>query len=88
MSIPTKTIFIDILLSVPDTVGMRQQLIYTHGETGIELHVTAHYSASGDITLSAVHVRSRENILPLLGEDTIVDIELFVENYYDGIMST
>lgn len=58
---------------------MNRQIRYVHGETGIELILIVDTNNSGDIELKKVYHKG-ENILPILGEDITVDIEMFCEN--------
>jgi len=59
---------------------MDKYIRYTHGETGIALLILADISDDGNVDIKKV-LHKGEDILPLLGEDIIVDIELFVEDF-------
>jgi len=64
---------------------MNKRIAYVHGETGIELIVIADFGRSGDIELKEV-IHCGEDILSLLGEDMIIDIEMFCEDYISSTL--
>lgn len=59
---------------------MNRQLRYEHGETGIVLMIIADVNKSGNIELKKVFHKG-EDILPLLGEDITVDIEMYCDDF-------
>jgi hypothetical protein len=55
---------------------MNKIIHYEHGETGIELTIVANTIRNGEIEIEAI-IHKGENILPLVGDDLRVDIELY-----------
>ena len=55
---------------------MNKIIHYEHGETGIELTIVANTIRNGDIEIEAV-IHEGEDILPLMGNDLLVEIELY-----------
>jgi hypothetical protein len=49
---------------------------FKHGETGIELTVVADTTGDDEIEIKAI-IHKGENILPLVGDDLLVEIELY-----------
>lgn len=63
---------------------MNNYVKYTHGETGIVLGVMADRDKSGEVDIKGVFLE-KKNILPLISDDLVIDIQLFLENYLDFI---
>lgn len=55
---------------------MNKIIYYEQGETGIELTIVANAMRNGEIEIEAI-VHKGENILPLVGDDLLVEIELY-----------
>ncbi len=55
---------------------MNKIIYYEHGETGIELTVVANAMRNGEIEIEAI-VHKGEDILPIVGDDLLVEIELY-----------
>lgn len=55
---------------------MNKIIHYEHGETGIELTVVANTMRNGEIEIEAI-IHKEEDILPIVGDDLRVDIELY-----------
>lgn len=55
---------------------MNKIIYYEQGETGIELTIVANTMRNGEIEIEAI-VHKGENILPLVGDDLLVEIELY-----------
>ena len=55
---------------------MNKIIHYEHGDTGIELTIVANVMRNGEIEIKAI-VHKGENILPILGDDLLVEIELY-----------
>lgn len=55
---------------------MNKIIYYEQGETGIELTIVANTFSNGEIEIEAI-VHKGENILPLVGDDLLVEIELY-----------
>ncbi len=77
---------LDFHNKIYDTDGMKNYVKYTHGATGIVLHIMATKDSSGDVQLQDIRVDDGgspcgDDILPIMGEDTVMDIELFLEDY-------
>lgn len=60
---------------------MNKYVPYIHGDTGIELSIVVDLTKSGDVEIKKV-VHNGEDILPILGEDVIIDMELYCENLF------
>lgn len=55
---------------------MNKIIHYEHGETGIELTVIANATRKGEIEIKAI-LHKGEDILPIVGDDLLVEIELY-----------
>lgn len=49
---------------------------YEHGESGIELTIVANVMRNGEIEIEEI-VHKGEDILPIVGDDLLVEIELY-----------
>lgn len=64
---------------------------YTHGATGITLYVVSKL-VCGDSALLSVKLDdgtgnpAQDNILPLLSDDTVADIEMYIDLYLESIV--
>lgn len=55
---------------------MNKIIHFEHGETGIELTVVADITRNDEIEIKAI-IHKGEDILPLVGDDLLVEIELY-----------
>ena len=55
---------------------MNKIIHFEHGETGIELTVVVDTIGDGEIEIKAI-IHKGEDILPIVGDDLLVDIELY-----------
>ena len=55
---------------------MNKMIHYEHGESGIELTVVANAVRNGEIEIEEI-VHKGEDILPIVGDDLLVEIELY-----------
>lgn len=55
---------------------MNKIIHYEHWETGIELTIVANTISDGEIEIEAI-LHKEEDILPIVGDDLLVDIELY-----------
>lgn len=55
---------------------MNKIIYYEQGETGIELTIVANAMRNGEIEIEAI-VHKGEDILPIVGDDILVEIELY-----------
>lgn len=55
---------------------MNKMIHYEHGESGIELTVVANATRNGEIEIEGI-VHKGEDILPIVGDDLLVEIELY-----------
>ena len=55
---------------------MNKIIHYEHWETGIELTIVANTLRNGEIEIEAI-LHKGEDILPIVGDDLLVDIELY-----------
>lgn len=49
---------------------------YEHGESGIELTIVANVMRNGEIEIEEI-IHKGEDILPIIGDDLLVEIELY-----------
>lgn len=55
---------------------MNNIIHFKHGETGIELTVVVNAMSNDEIEIEAV-IHNGEDILPIIGDDLLLDIELY-----------
>lgn len=55
---------------------MNKIIYYEQGETGIELTIVANAMRNGEIEIEAI-IHKGEDILPIVGDDILVEIELY-----------
>lgn len=55
---------------------MNKMIHYEHGESGIELTIVANAMRNGEIEIEEI-VHKGEDILPIVGDDLLVEIELY-----------
>jgi hypothetical protein len=55
---------------------MNKIIHYEHGESGIELTVVANGVRNGEIEIEEI-IHKGEDILPIIGDDLLVEIELY-----------
>lgn len=75
---------LDTIVKNPYTDTMNNYVTYIHGETGLTLGVIAEKDRYGEVEVKGVFL-NKQNILPILSDDVIVNIELFIGDYLEII---
>lgn len=75
---------LDMIVKNPYTDTMNNYVTYIHGETGLTLGVIAEKNMHGEVEVKGVFL-NKQNILPILSDDVVVDIELFIGDYLEII---